>query len=409
MGRDGRWRSRLDKALADVGSLRESSSPSKSAVRHRSEAGMPCNTARGLRSATAGGLRVRNNCTLPGAGGTRKFASYAAARTWHRGRSACDVASNLRRNSLAMLFARCMTALLLSAVLGWHAAAGAVEVVRYPGPESPSDRRFAYSHEMLELALSKSGLDFRIEQASVPMNPERLALELEADRTIDVAAIPRTLDRESRLLHIPIPLTKGLIGWRVGLVRKGDEHLLAGVRSLNDLKGVRIGQAQDWPDTTILRASGLDVITAPRYDTLFQMLINRRFDYFPRGAIEIWAEQERHADTLVVEPHVVIHYVNDAFFMVNRKKTGLAQRIRDGLEKAIADGSFDRLFDKYYGERLRKARLDERTVIEMGNPLMPAGPLERPELWFGIAPQLIRPVRPQAGSSGPAWRTSAPR
>ena len=53
------------------------------------------------------------------------------------------------------------------------------------------------------------------------MNAERLALELEAGRTVDVAAIPGTTERDSRLLQIRIPLTKGLIGWRVGAGPQG--------------------------------------------------------------------------------------------------------------------------------------------------------------------------------------------
>ena len=69
--------------------------------------------------------------------------------------------------------------------------------------------------------------------------------------------------------------------------------------------------------------------------------------------------------------------------MVNRHNTRLAQDIREGLEKAIADGSFDKLFQQYYGERLRKAHLETRTVIELRNPLLtPGTPSDRPELWY---------------------------
>jgi hypothetical protein len=57
------------------------------------------------------------------------------------------------------------------------------------------------------------------------------------------------------------------------------------------------------------------------------------------------------------------------------------------LEKAVADGSFDRLFDQYHGDRLRNAQLDKRTVIELKNPLMtPGTPSDRPELWYQYRP-----------------------
>ena len=273
--------------------------------------------------------------------------------------------------------------LLACLLLVWHFTAIGVEVVRFPRPEFEGDRRYDYAMQLLQLALSKTATEYRIQPAEIAMNQERQVLEIEAGRTIDVGPIPSSADREARLLPIRIPINKGVLGWRLGLIRKGDEGLIAGVNTLNDLKGVRLAQGQEWPDTQILRANGIDVITAPRYEGLFKMLAGRRFDYFPRSVMEIWDEQAINADTLAVEPHLALHYFYDAYFMVNRRNTRLAQDIREGLEKAIADGSFDKLFQQYYGERLRKAHLETRTVIELRNPLLtPGTPSDRPELWY---------------------------
>ena len=273
--------------------------------------------------------------------------------------------------------------LLACLLLVWHFTAMGVEVVRFPRPEFEGDRRYDYAMQLLQLALSKTATEYRIQPAEIAMNQERQVLEIEAGRTIDVGPIPSSADREARLLPIRIPINKGVLGWRLGLIRKGDEGLIAGVNTLNDLKGVRLAQGQEWPDTQILRANGIDVITAPRYEGLFKMLAGRRFDYFPRSVMEIWDEQAINADTLAVEPHLALHYFYDAYFMVNRHNTRLAQDIREDLEKAIADGSFDKLFQQYYGERLRKAHLETRTVIELRNPLLtPGTPSDRPELWY---------------------------
>jgi len=273
--------------------------------------------------------------------------------------------------------------LLAGLLLVWHTVAAGAEIVRFPKPEFEGDRRYDYALQLLELALSKTGTAYRIQSAPFPMNQERQVLELEAGRTIDVGPIPSSAEREARLLPIRIPVNKGMLGWRLGLIRKGDQARVADVRTLEDLKGLRLAQGQEWPDTQILRANGVDVITAPRYEGLFKMLIGKRFDYFPRSVMEIWDEQENNAATLEVEPRLALHYFYDAYFMVNRKNTRLAEDIRDGLEKAIADGSFDMLFQQYYGERLRKARLETRTVIELKNPLLtPGTPSGRPELWY---------------------------
>jgi len=278
---------------------------------------------------------------------------------------------------------RVMFRLLLCLLLVWHGDVAGAEVVRFPKPEFEGDHRSDYALRLLQLALSETGVKYRIQAAEFPMSQDRQVRELAAGRTIDVAPIPSSPEREARLLAIRIPINKGVLGWRLGLIRKGDQGSFAGVKTLTDLKGVRLAQGQDWPDTEILEANGINVITAPSYEGLFKMLEVKRFDYFPRSIMEIWDEQANVADTLQVEPHLALHYLYDAYFMVNRNNTKLAQEIRNGLEKAIADGSFDKLFQEYYGERLRKARLETRTVIELNNPLLtPGTPVDRPELWY---------------------------
>ena len=263
------------------------------------------------------------------------------------------------------------------------AQGAAAEVVRFPRPEFEGDRRFDYATQLLKLVLSKMGPQYQVELADVPMNQERQILELEAGRRIDVAPIPSSAERETRLLAVYIPINRGVLGWRLGLMRKGDAARFADVNTLDDLKRVSTAQGMHWPDTDILRANGIPVITGPTYEGLFKMIVGGRFDYFPRSVMEIWDEQQNNADTLEVEPRLALHYFYDAYFMVNRKNTRLAEDIRDGLEKAIADGSFDMLFQQYYGERLRKARLETRTVIELKNPLLtPGTPSGRPELWY---------------------------
>ena len=306
------------------------------------------------------------------------------------------------------------------ALLAAHSYASANPAVRFPRPEFEGDHRYDYALQLLRLALRESGESYRIELASTPMNQERQVQELEAGRTIDVAPIPSSAEREARLLPVRIPINRGVLGWRLGLVRSGSGERFAAVRSLGDLKGLRIAQGKEWPDTRILRANGIEVIAAPRYEDLFTMLRGDRYDYFPRSVMEIWDEQANNAGSLEVEPHVALHYPYDAYFMVNRSNAGLAEAIRAGLEKAIRDGSFGQLFQEYYGERLRRAHLETRTVIELTNPLLtPGTPVDRPELWYdprregppgGRRAELRRRRRlrgPAASARG--WRTSRRR
>jgi len=285
------------------------------------------------------------------------------------------------KSKLLRVWLTLFSALLLVA----HSSAGGVEIVRYPIPESAADQRYDYPRKLLELALSKTRTAYRVEYPAVPMNQNRQIVELETGRSIDVAPLPSSAEREARLLPIRIPLNKGLLGWRLGLVRKGNTDRIAQVKTLADLKDLRIAQGHDWPDTQILNGNGLDVIKGSTYEGLFKMLESQRFDYFPRSVMEIWDEQEAHASTLEIEPHLALHYFYDSYFFVNKRNTKLAADITEGMEKAVADGSFNKLFNEHWGERVRKARLHERTVIELRNPLLtPETPSHRPELWYGV-------------------------
>ena len=274
--------------------------------------------------------------------------------------------------------------LLLALVL--VAQSAAAEVVRFPRPEFEGDRRFDYATQLLKLALSKMGPQYRVELADVPMNQARQIHELEAGRGIDVAPVPSSAEREERLLAVYIPINRGVLGWRLALMRKGDAARFADVNTLDDLKRVSIAQGMYWPDTDILRANGIPVISGPTYEGLFKMIVGGRFDYFPRSVMEIWNEQASNADALEVEPRIALHYPNYAsYFMLNKGNTRLAEIIRQGLEKALADGSADRLFEQHHGESLRRAQLGKRVVIELKNPLVtPRTPVNRPELWYDL-------------------------
>ena len=274
------------------------------------------------------------------------------------------------------------------ALMFWNSSASCVEIVRYPIRETNGDQRYDYPRKLLELALSKTQTKYQVVYPSSPMNQERQVRELELGRSIDVGPIPTSAEREARLLPIRIPLNKGLLGWRLGLIRKGDKALLSKVKTLADLQRIRLGQGSEWPDTKILEGNGINVISGSTYQGLFKMLASKRFDYFPRSVMEIWSELDENKETMQIEQNLALHYFYDSYFFVNKHNKKLANDIREGLEKAIADGSFNKLFEEYWGEEVRKARLNERTVIELVNPLLsPETPSNRPELWYGHVQQ----------------------
>lgn len=258
------------------------------------------------------------------------------------------------------------------------------EVIIYSRPEATNDTRTAYPLKLLRLAFDKVGAHPILRASKVPMQQGRALTELARGGTVRVVWSMTSIEREAALLPIRIPIYKGLIGWRLPLVRAEEPDLLSDVHSVQELRHFTAGQGHDWPDTEILRGNGLNVVGVPRYDSLFQMLAMKRFDYFPRSISEIWAEAQQHrADGIVIDRNLVIRYPTAFYFFVNKHDTALAKTIRSGLEHAIADGSFDRLFCQHHTRVIKQARLERRTVIELNNPILPPQtPLARKELWF---------------------------
>lgn len=200
---------------------------------------------------------------------------------------------------------------------------------------------------------------------------------------IDVMIGTATRERESLYLPIRFPILKGLNGWRVALINKDNPELFKDVDSLAALKKFIPGQFHSWTDTDILENNGLNVAKAGNLDGLFMMLDKNRIDYFPRSVLEADWDVRMHAElNLMVDPYLLIKYPNAYYFYVRKDNTELADDIHLGLEKALADGSFDRIFYKSYGEGLKQLTIKNRKVIHLTNAfILEHTPLEREELW----------------------------
>lgn len=263
----------------------------------------------------------------------------------------------------------------------------ALESVRYPVSRNADiDSHNDYTVEMLRLAIQKSGAKLALQPVRTDLNKIRILAELKDGNNLDVVWGGAYKDREQAMLPIRICLMKGLMGWRIPLVTKKNSQLFAKVENLNDLRQFTAGQGYHWTDTQILLASGIKVERSYEFEFLFRMLDAGRFDYFPRSLMEIWNEFDAHREMgIAIDTHIVIHYPAAFYFYVKKSNKELANVIQRGLEVAIKDGSFDKLFYAFHKKEIINADLENRRVIELNNPfLTPETPLARKELWFSI-------------------------
>ena len=258
-----------------------------------------------------------------------------------------------------------------------------------PFREKDIDYTKEYKYQLLELVLSKTEAadgPFRVEVVGEEVIAQSRVIELIDRGILTLITVMTSQEREEQLLPVRIPIYKGLWGHRICIINRRDLDKFAGIRTEEQLKALWAGQGHDWPDTKILQANGYNVVTSPNYQGLFGMLEQGRFDYFPRAINEPWREVEAEkARDLVVEPTLLIQYYAPAYFFVSKENAKLAKRLERGLNMAIQDGSFERLFSThwYIQDALKLTNIQERTIFRLKNPLLtPETPLERKELWY---------------------------
>lgn len=267
----------------------------------------------------------------------------------------------------------------------------ASELLRYPPPASIHDKRSDYLLAVLQLALDEADAEVTLQPFPEAMNKAR-AIKLLNNGSLDVVWMTSNREREQTLRPIRICLYKGLAGWRLALIHKERLAEFAAIHDLATLRQLSVGQQEDWADVPVLRRGGFRVITVPKYDQLFSMLQKQRFDWFSRNVLEIWDEEQTYGrHQLVIEPHLLLRYPMAYYFFVRKDNEALAQRIEQGLLRAIADGRFDRLFNAYFGAALQRAQLDQRLLLTLPNSdLPPEAPVYQPEFW--ISPSAALPT-----------------
>jgi len=281
-------------------------------------------------------------------------------------------------------------AFLLALLLVSFTARAQVMMYIYHAPESSLDVRYLYHWEILRTALERTSPKWGAYRM-VPsgfMTERRQAFELKnATGKLTVMYLSTTPDFEQHLIPIRIPVDKNLGGYCVFLIRRDEQKRFADVRSLDDLRRFSYGLGLGWIDVDILKANGFRVVTGSSYDGLFEMLVNKRFDVFLRAATEVLDEYGKRKESLplVIEDSIVLYYPLPMYFWFPKTEEGrrLAARAEEGMRMMIADGTYDRIFDRYQRQKIEQLRLKNRRIFKIANPYLgPETPFADKRLWF---------------------------
>lgn len=284
-----------------------------------------------------------------------------------------------------MLISRIPLVVLLLSLLACFSLAHAQTSLHTPALINDNDR-YAFAMAKLALGYAAEKIDLQADSGE-EKTLQRVMSELESN-ALDIIWTATDQEKEQEFLPVRIPLYKGMFGYRIFIIHKNSQHKFSNINTLDDLKQVSLGQGRSWADTKILEANGLKVVKVSKFPSLLYMLDGERYDAFPRGIHEPWGEIESHPQLqLAVEQQLMLVYRMPFYLFVNKNNRALAQRLESGLNKAIADGSFDKLFYAEPGVQkvLQFANLKNRKLIELNNPyLTPETPLARSELWLDI-------------------------
>lgn len=242
--------------------------------------------------------------------------------------------------------------------------------------ESNLDHRYQYTYDLLQLVIDATNADFgqaSLEVSDVIMSRNRILRELQDGQTINVIAEASSLEWNTKLIPIKIPIRKGIQGFRVFIIQKKNVKSLAQITSIMQLTSLKTGSGSQWSTKVAMQQAGFEVIESVQYDSLFNMLSKGRFVTFGRGVNEAYQELEQfnlQYPNLVIDENILLHIPLATYFYVSPNKPHLAQRIEVGLRRIINNGEFDRLFYKRHCDFLRKSKMNQRLIFKIDNPLI---------------------------------------
>ena len=251
----------------------------------------------------------------------------------------------------------------------------------------PSGAIYEYRWKLLELALAHTN-DTKKPLQLVPFTEnvtQNRGISLLEAGDIDVIALGTNAEREAQLLPVKIDILRGIVGFRLLVIRAADQERITQMDDISLRKQLMFGLNSQWADLPIMRANGFSVVTSSDYENLFVMLAANRFDAFPRGLNEARREldeRKQNYPQLAIEKSKALYFPYPVYFWVNKNNVALAKRIELGLNRSLADGSFRKLFESYHAAEITALKKEKRKVMLLDNTILPAGNAKPDTSWW---------------------------
>lgn len=224
---------------------------------------------------------------------------------------------------------------------------------------------------LLKLALEKSGRPFEIKITDVMTSTPSLRM-ITNPELINVVWMGTARKFEEQLWPIRIPLLRGLVGYKVLLIRKDTQSEFNTVKTISDLTRFKALVGIGWVDTDIFETHKIPYAQG-EYASLMSMLSSSRADYYPRSIFEFNQELDpKKYPEIGLEQTLLLHYPLAIYFFVAPGNQALHDALKAGLETAIADGSYNELLANHPLTRdvFKTLQLHDRRLLTIDNPFL---------------------------------------
>ncbi|MCU4676720.1 hypothetical protein N7931_13875 [Catenovulum sp. 2E275] len=290
-------------------------------------------------------------------------------------------------------------------LLTWDLTVFAKENFTYLAPNGINDTRHVYAKELLALALKLTESEY----GEFELSPSTPNIDLKQSENLAIKGEFKNFffklsyndELANSLLAIPIPLERGIVGYRISFISSKTPDILKYASSIQDFRTKTVVQGIGWLDSNILSTNGLSVFSISSYDKMFDMVANQRVELLFRGVNE-WLNEfnifKSIYPELTYDKHIALHYPLPRFFFTSKDNKLNAERVKKGLLLAMENGSFQRLWLQHYASSVKASRLSQRHIIELENPYIKALPSDYQK--YNISMQELKQIE-QANYSPP--------
>lgn len=268
----------------------------------------------------------------------------------------------------------------------------AMDHVRLLKSQSDLDNRETYKNDVLRRALEITVPEYGAFVITIDgprMSRKRALTEIKTGELVNVYMSPASSLWNENTIVIKVPIRRGLLSYRLLLVHKTDLPKFKNVKTAEDLRFFRVGLQTGWEAVEIFNQLGFQTVITPSYDGLFKMLDVHRFDFIPRGINDVFDELDSLktlTPNIVIEPTLALYIVQPTYVYVSLTEPRLAQRIAKGLSLMVESGELKKIFYKSFGAALDRAKLSQRRMIKIDNPLFEDEELlKNKKMWFEIS------------------------